>query len=170
MDGLLKAEWQEILGCTDEWVGKNLGVDDVAILGHNESARTQEQALTELLKGKAKPPLVEAPDFSKMKPIVVAGSDDEEPTTQFGSLQKIALGMSPFDMPIKKAATTAPEPVLNKGELHKRFGDSPKKLFRTFFQEQKSLGKTVSQTLDRFTDAAKSEYAEILAELSQEFA
>jgi len=64
------------------------------------------------------------------------------------------------------APQTKPAP---SSELAKRFGTDPKKLFRSFFAEQRQLGKTVAQILDRFTDAAREEFADTLRELAAEF-
>jgi hypothetical protein len=166
MNGLLKAEWQEILGCTPSHLGADGGVEDISVLGASPRPLDQKEGLKVLL-GTEQKAILPMPDLSKAVPLQVA-ANDEETGTQGEYLQRIALGLPLFDA--KKNAATPPEPVLDKTALHKHFGDSPKKLFRAFFQEQKSLGKSVSEILARFTDEAKFAYAEELVELSQEFA
>jgi hypothetical protein len=55
-------------------------------------------------------------------------------------------------------------------ELKKRFSGNEKNIFRKFFAEQRQLGKSVSEILDRFTPQARAEFGQILRELCEEFA
>jgi hypothetical protein len=64
---------------------------------------------------------------------------------------------------------TPPEPPASN-ELKKRFGGSEKTVFRKFFAEQRARGQSVPQILNKFTDAARREFADILQELCEEFA
>jgi hypothetical protein len=61
-------------------------------------------------------------------------------------------------------------PAASSDELRKRFGGSEKTVFRKFFAEQRQLGKSVSEILDRFTPEARAEFRQILQELCEEFA
>ena len=106
-DKLLEVEWREIIGCTPEHLGKDFEVEDAAVLGNLPGPVTQAEALLHLMNGERKP-LVATPDFGKMSPIA-AEPDQEEAVSQLGALQKISLGLPPFQMPIKKTLTAAEE-------------------------------------------------------------
>jgi hypothetical protein len=69
-----------------------------------------------------------------------------------------------------KAEKNTPPAPSASDELRKRFGGSEKNIFRKFFVEQRQLGKSVSEILDRFTPQARAEFGQILQELSEEFA
>ena len=76
---------------------------------------------------------------------------------------------APITAHYRKLAGAVETKPARSSELAKRFGGDPKKLFRNFFAEQRQLGKTVAQILDRFTDEARAEFADTLRELAAEF-
>jgi hypothetical protein len=60
-------------------------------------------------------------------------------------------------------------PPAPSDELKKHFSGSEKTVFRKFFAEQRAMGVSVSAILNKFTDAARREFAGILQELCEEF-
>jgi hypothetical protein len=109
----------------------------------------------------------------------LAGAYGGRPGAGFGHVEALRAETSgihtSFASHYKKLAKaeaekkTPPAPPASN-ELKKRFSGNEKNIFRKFFAEQRQLGKSISEILDRFTPQARAEFGQILQELCEEFA